>query len=160
MSRSITSASATPPPQPFSGTIGGVSVSGISAFVLPTAATFSQIGNPGAHTFSPFHYRGTLAGKPFALEVTYTYAVPPSTTVSTAVAPNSLPTATVHLAVDGTYGGMPVRVAIDVGTPPGSSTAPVPFHGTIGHWHVVGTFTPGMGTSDQRSATAHYVLSG
>lgn len=129
----------TGPPQPFTGTIGGHPVSGVSTFVLPTNAT-----GPDALTNTQiFRYKGSFDGKSFNLGVRIG-----GQTINTAV-----------LVITGTYDGQAVHAVLSPPSNPNLNNPPIPFHGTIGKWKVKGIIRGPTGSGQKQTATATYTVS-
>jgi len=145
--------SATPSPQTFSGDIDGLAVTGTSTLILPESALAGGHFPKGPVPF--FRYKGTLAGSPF--DITLSYHFPAGfnpADPATAETGGGL-----YLTVAGTYGSSTVQGKVS--QPGGSgSTHPVTFTGTVGHWKVSGTIPEPTGTSSKQTATAHFVVSG
>ena len=146
--------SETPRPQPFTADIDGLTLTGTATFVLD----YNAIGAPGAHfPAGPvpfFHYKGTLAGTPFDITVSYHF---PAGVIPT----DPAATTGLYLTVAGTYGDSAVRARITVPSTYGpNSTHQATFTGTVGHWKVTGDIPQATGTPSKRTATAHFVVSG
>ena len=143
-----------PPPQAFTGDIDGHAVSGTATLIVPS----SELGSNGTLPTGPipvYRYRGTFAGSPFDLTLTFRFSAlgaaesAPSTTGRTLV------------TVSGTYGRSAVHGTVTASATTGPTVAdPARFAGTVGHWKVTGTFTAPTGTANLQTATAHYVISG
>jgi hypothetical protein len=87
-----------------------------------------------------FHYKGTFAGKPFALGV-------------------GISTKQVAFVITGTYDGQTVKAVVGLPASPNLRSPPIPFHGTIGKWKVTGIIHSPTGTSQMQTATATYTVS-
>jgi hypothetical protein len=131
--------SETGPPQPFTGTIGGHSVSGVSTFVLPANPT----GPDPLRNVQIFHYKGSFDGKSFNLGGQIG-----GKTINTAV-----------LLITGTYDGQAVHAVLSPPSSPNLSNPPIPFHGTIGKWKVKGIISLPTGSGQKQTATATYTVS-
>jgi hypothetical protein len=147
--------SAIPRPQPFSADIDGMSLTGNATFVLD----YKAIGLPGGHfptgPVPVYRYRGTFAGTPFDITISYHFPAGLIPTDS-AAAPAGL-----YLTVAGTYGHSAIHAKVSVPSGSGPTAAhPATFTGTIGHWKVTGAIPQPTGTGSHRSATAHFVVSG
>lgn len=135
------------PPQSFSGSIGGYSLSGVATMTVPSA-DYATEGPPNAPRFvQVFHYRGSFANKPFTIGVSY------ETPLSTSTA------STVSLFITGTYAGQAVRAVITAPNNSSGISAPVPLVGSIGKWKVTGAIKCCTGTSLKQTATASYTVS-
>jgi len=135
------------PPQSFRGTIGGHTVSGVANFASPDR--FNPLGGPsGIENAQILHYRGTFAGKPFVLGL--------SIGAQPGVAINSQQG---DFVIKGTYDGQRVNAILGPPVNPNQSSPPIPFHGTIGKWTVVGTIHLPAGTSQKQIASATYSIS-
>jgi hypothetical protein len=134
-----TLASGNNPPQPFTGTIGGHSVSGVSTFVLPTNPT----GPDALRNAQVFHYKGSFDGKSFDL--------------GGQIGGQSINT--VILLITGTYDGQAVHAVLSPPSNPSLSNPPIPFHGTIGKWKVKGIIRGPTGSGQKQTATATYTVS-
>jgi len=133
-----------PGPQPFTGTIAGVPVSGTTV-ALPNG--FPHAGGTLPTDFVFYRVSGTLGGTPFSIDLIYN------------VAPGGqFPTGhqMVSLNVVGTYGTEPVRGTIS--GPANASTAN--FTGTVGSLHVSGTLPPAMTHNGMSSAMSPFTVSG
>jgi hypothetical protein len=119
------------PPQPFTGTINGIAVSGISTTTL-TASGVESLGNSSIATRSKiqfFRWKGKFGGKPFDLSLSIQVQRGTGTVVV------RFP----QFKVTGTYAGEEVSAVV---APPSSASpmtsAPIDFHGTAGDWQVSG----------------------
>jgi hypothetical protein len=127
-------------PQSFSGNIGGHSVSGVATFTLPSTSNPLKGSTPFLQNVQYFHYKGTFAGKPFALGV-------------------GISTKQVAFVITGTYDGQTVKAVVGLPASPNLRSPPIPFHGTIGKWKVTGIIHSPTGTSQMQTATATYTVS-
>jgi hypothetical protein len=127
------------PPQPFTGTIGGHPVSGVSTFVFPSHPT----GPDALKNAQIFRYKGSFDGKSFALDGQIG-----GQTVNTLV-----------LLITGTYDGQAVHAVLAPPSNPNLSNPPIPFHGTIGKWKVKGIIRGPTGSGQKQTATATYTVS-
>jgi hypothetical protein len=134
-----TLASGNNPPQPFTGTIGGHPVSGVSTFVLPTNPT----GPDALRNVQVFHYKGSFDGKSFDL--------------GGQIGGQSINS--VVLLITGTYDGQAVHAVLAPLSNPNLNNPPIPFHGTIGKWKVKGIIRGPTGSGQKQSATATYTVS-
>jgi len=140
--------SVNPVPQPFSGTVGGETVTGI-------AKTTLMLGNGGSpfpssapgSLVSAFRWSGDFGGKPFNLGLFFK--------VPARASPFFQPT---QLVAKGTYNGEPVN-AVVTGPDSGQATGPADFHGTIGGWKVSGSVNAPTGNSNGRKVVVSYNLS-
>lgn len=128
------------PPQPYSGTVAGIPVSGRA---LPPPPI-----KPGSLTSVPTHlplaqWTGTFEGHTFRLNVVanFTSANLSSFTVD----------------ADGTFGSQLVRF---VAGPASASANTITFHGTVGHHHVTGSVRPGTSHATHGEATARFTVTG
>jgi hypothetical protein len=127
------------PPQPFTGTIGGHPVSGVSTFVFPSNPTVPD----ALKNAQIFRYKGSFDGKSFALDGQIG-----GQTVNTLV-----------LLITGTYDGQAVHAVLAPPSNPNLSNPPIPFHGTIGKWKVKGIIRGPTGSGQKQTATATYTVS-
>lgn len=137
------------PPQPFSGTISGHSVSGLSTSAIPTGSGPSNINPTLSHGLvHVFTWRGTFGGKPFDLGMFIRYPV-------------SVAESTGSFVARGTYEGESVNAVVGPPKPNVSdeSNPPIPFHGTIGRWKVTGIISGPTGTPHRQTATATFTVS-
>ncbi len=131
-------------PQSFSGSINGNSLTGVAT--SPLASSSSNPFTPGSTAKAElFRYRGTYDGKPYTIGVFLQ-------------GPLSGTDPSVQFSVSGTYGDQPVRGVIGP-APANSTSAAIPFHGTIGDWKVSGTLHGPTGTAQQQTATAQFTVS-
>jgi len=141
-------ASGLPTPQPFTGDIEGHPLHGTSTFVLPTGVT--PVGSA-----SVVRYRGTFAGRPFDLTVSFTFPVLPQNEIATARSDQYVP----HITVRGTWNGSPVRATVVSPSGAGpTADRPAHFSGTIGGHHVTGTIPVPTGTGGHQTVTASFVV--
>jgi hypothetical protein len=144
-----------PPPQPFTADINGHIVIGTASSILSQSSISSRLGTPGASGSVPaFRYTGQLAGRSFALVLSFQLlSVNPLNS-------SSAPSPRFRITVVGSYGGMPVTAT--VGVPETGPTTGHPAHltGNIGHWKVSADIPRSTGTSTRQSATVHYSVSG
>jgi hypothetical protein len=129
----------TGPPQPFTGTIGGHSMSGVSTFVLPANPT----GPDALRNAQVFHYKGSFDGKSFDL--------------GGQIGGQSINS--VVLLITGTYDGQAVHAVLSPPSNPNLTNPPIPFHGTIGKWKVKGIIRGPTGSGQKQTATATYTVS-
>jgi hypothetical protein len=139
------SGSATSSPQPFSGTIAGVPISGVST--TPTPRSFAQ---PGSNPTIPSQltlarWTGTFASKTFSVAV--------SADLSKLASGLTGPGFTVK--VDGTYGTEPVHATASFSATPDELT----FAGTVGHHHITGSVHP-TENGAANTAAASFVVTG
>jgi hypothetical protein len=128
------------PPQPYSGTVAGIPVSGKA---LPPPPI-----KPGSLTSVPTHlplaqWTGTFEGHAFSLKLV--------ANLSSA----NLSSFTVD--ADGTFGSQAVRII--AGPAPASATT-ITFHGTVGPHHVTGSVRPGVSHGTHGKATATFTVTG
>lgn len=135
-------------PQPFSGTVGGETVTGTAKTTLMLGSGGSPFASsaPGS-LVSAFRWSGEFGGKPFDLGLFFK--------VPAKASPFFQPT---QLIVKGTYNGEPVN-AVVTGPDSGQSTGPAEFHGTIGSWKVSGSVNAPTGNSNQEKSVVSYNLS-
>jgi len=158
VAQDVSTTTGTARPQPFSGTIDGLAVTGTSTAVLTPSSFIGADGQLPTGPVPAFRYRGTFAGSPFDLTLYYRFPAS-KLPISEAAAPAMM--AGTGIAVVGTYGTSRVRATIAIPTPAGPTTDhPATFTGTVGHWKVTGTIPTPAGTSTRQTATAHFVLSG
>ncbi len=140
----ISGISINPPPQPFTGSIEGRTISGTSTFILPGPSSLAS-----RSSFSYQRYTGTFDGKAFNLKVTVTgLSSDPSSPGSTTNA---------SFVVDGTWGSDKVHAVVPTPTNPNGNTAG--FHGTVGQWKVTGTITGPTNNGSIAKATASFTVS-
>ena len=133
-------------PQAFSGSINGNSLTGVATSPLASSSASSDPFSPGSTAKAElFRYRGTYDGKPYTIGI---FLQGPLTGTNPSV----------QFTVSGTYGGQPVHGVVGP-APANSTSATVPFHGTIGEWKVTGTLGGPTGTAQQQTATAHFTVS-
>jgi hypothetical protein len=136
------------PPQSFSGTINGHSLSGVATTAIPTGATNPFSGSTGApKEVQIFRYTGSFDGKPFDIGISIHYPVSISS-------PNST-----LFVIDGTYDGQPVHATLGAPANPNLSNPPIPFTGTIGSWRVTGIIHGPSDKSGKQTATATFTVS-
>jgi hypothetical protein len=129
------------PPQPYSGTVAGIPVTGKALTpALPTIKPGSTI---------PTHlqlarWTGVFEGHTFSLNVVADFA--------SASNLNSI-----TFDVDGTFGSQ--KVSFIVGPAPATANA-ITFHGTVGHHHVTGSVRPGASHETHGKATATFTVTG
>ena len=137
------------PPQTFTGTINGNSVSGISTLAI-SASSAKSLLNPtkSKGSIQVFKWKGTFGGKPFDLGMFIKY-------------PLSLATGSGSFVVKGTYGDNAVNAIVGPPRPyaSGQLIPPTPFHGTIGQWKVTGVISGPTGTRQVQTATATFTVS-
>jgi hypothetical protein len=148
--QSISSGSSTLPPQPFTASINGHSVTGTATTILPNSAD-ALSGSPSSQPVPAFRYTGQFAGQPFSLVLSFHFAGIAALTTS----PTNF-----RITVVGTYGHMPVAAVITAPTNGPSSTGPAHLTGNIGHWKVTADIPAPTGTPTSQSATVRYVVSG
>jgi hypothetical protein len=125
----------TPPPQPFSGTIEGLTLTGTA---IPAKKPIPQV-NPTTHTFVfPSHipmatWSGTLGGTAFHLEVSMSFGPPPGTAVN----PHNYAFKGYSITANGTYGSQPVNAVVTINR----NSLVEAFTGTIGNLKVSGTIS-------------------
>jgi hypothetical protein len=126
-------------PQPFTGSIEGIGVSGTARFVIPgNASALSESSIPLQR------YTGSFDGKSFNLEVTVS--------LSRSGATSSTAPTDAGFVVNGTWGSDNVHAVITAPTNTNSNTAD--FRGTIGQWKVTGTITgPANGATSKGTAS-------
>jgi len=147
VSQSISSNSATPPPQPFTASINGHSVTGTATTILPNSAG-SLLGGGSSKPVPAFRYTGQFAGQPFSLVLSFHFTGLPTSPTN------------IEITVVGTYGHMPVAAVITAPANGPSSADPAHLTGNIGHWKISADIPAPTGTSTGQSATVHYVVSG
>jgi hypothetical protein len=128
------------PPQPYSGTVAGIPVSGRA---LPPPPI-----KPGSVTSIPTHlplaqWTGTFEGHAFSVKVVANFS--------------SANLSSFTVDADGTFGSQAVRII--AGPAPASSNT-ISFHGTIGHHHVTGSVRPGVSHGTHGKATATFTVTG
>jgi hypothetical protein len=129
-------------PQPYSGTVAGIPVSGRS--------TPDFVPGPGGGVSFPerltlARWTGSFLGHAFALTVTFLLAK----------ASPSLGSFTVNVA--GTWGSRPVRFTAEPGKDNSSS---IHFQGTVGQHHVTGSVGPPRKAGASNEATATFTVTG
>jgi hypothetical protein len=135
------------PPQSFSGTINGHSLSGVATLAIPAGS------NPLSDTTGPpkdvqiFRYKGSFAGKPFDIGLFIRLPV------------SAVSTSGEAFAIEGTYDGQAVHAVIGETANPSLSNPPIPFSGTIGKWRVLGFIHGSTGTGQKQTATATFTVS-
>ena len=145
--QSNSSQSIAPPPQPFTASINGHSVSGTATTIVPSSAS-SLTGNGSSVPVPAYRYTGQFAGQPFSLTLSFHFTGP-------VTAPTSI-----SITAAGTYGHMPVAAVITAPANGAASTGPAHLTGTIGHWRITADIPAPTGTPTSQSATVHYVVSG
>jgi hypothetical protein len=125
------------PPQPFTGTIDGLLLSGVTTTPKPNSAT----------TIEFFRWKGTFAGEPFDVGLFATYH--PATSLSNPAA--RFPS----IKITGKWGSRAVNGHIV--TPSAaqlkSGKGPYRFDGTVGEYKVSGSIPQPTGTGDRRKQT-------
>jgi hypothetical protein len=143
------------PPQPFTGTIDGLLLSGVAT--TPSASSASPLSNSGKipSTIEFFRWKGTFAGKPFDVGFYATYH--PATNLSNPVAMFS------STKITGTWGSQAVNGHIVTPTAAQlkSGKGPLRFDGTVGEYKVSGSIPQPTGTGDRtkRTGTATFTIS-
>jgi hypothetical protein len=137
------------PPQPFTGTIDGLSVSGVATIGTLSGSAITDPTSLHAQPVRLFEYRGTFDGKAFDLGV---YVLFPE---SGALAVGTVPAFTIR----GTYDSNKVAAKLFVSRQ-ATSLSSVPFRGTIGDRSVSGTLRMQSGSGKVHRATATYTLTG
>ena len=132
------------PPQPYSGTVAGIPVSGISNPVRPY-----RLPGPGGGVSLPSpltlgRWTGSFQGHAFTLNVSF---------ATSALA--NLNSVTVDIV--GTLGSQAVRFTA---APTGKNPNVVIFQGTVGRHHVTGTVQPFQATGADHKATATFTVAG
>ena len=134
--------------QPFTGTIGGIPVSGVSTLTIQSSGPYKPLNpsrKPFLDEFPIFRWTGTFGGKPFRLNVSLKLASPAKYT--------PLHIEFAGFTVSGTYGAD--RVQGLPGPPrsvdPAKGNVQFSFNGTIGNSNVSGECIgpPGMAPSRQ-----------
>ena len=129
------------PPQPFTGTINGVAVSGVSTTLL-TSNSLGSVTKPLSEKNIPiFRWKGTYGGKPFDLrEILFDDGSP--------------------FGVAGTYGDQSVKASISGPTMQNADDVHVPidFQATIGEWKVSGTISGPLGGGGKQTARATFTV--
>jgi hypothetical protein len=138
------------PPQPFSGTIEGIPISGVATTPLTTIST---PGQAKSSTIKLFRWKGTLGGKPYDVGLYAEY----HRSTGTSEPEGSFPGVT----VSGTWGTEAVngRIATPSAAEIKSGTGPVHFDGTIGGLKVSGTITRPTGNDTGQSGSATFTVS-
>ena len=135
------------PPQSFSGTINGHTLSGVATVAIPTGAANPFANSKGApKNVQIFQYKGSFDGKPFDIGVFIHYPVSLGSTGSTT------------FTIDGTYDGQAVHATLGPPANPNLSNPPIPFSGTIGSWQVKGIIHGPNGTNGKQTATATFTV--
>ena len=147
--QTISSGSSTPPPQPFTASINGHSVTGTSTLIVQQPAS-ALLGGASSKPVPAFRYTGQFAGQPFSLVVSFHFSGLSATTAPTSVA----------MTVAGTYGHMPVAAVLTAPANGPTNAEPAHLTGNIGHWRVSADVLSPTGTSTTQSVTVHYVVSG
>jgi hypothetical protein len=133
------------PPQPFTGTIDGLRLSGVATTPKANSAT----------TIEFFRWKGTFAGKPFDVGLFATYH--PATSLSNPAA--RFPS----IKITGKWGSQAVNGHIV--TPSAAQLkngkGPLRFDGTVGEYKVSGSIPQPTGTGDRtkRTGTATFTIS-
>ena len=132
------------PPQPYTGTVAGIPVSGLSTPVIPPAPS-SGAGLSLPHRLALARWTGRFLGQNFALTVTFL------------LGNTSLSLGSFTVDIDGTFGSQPVRFTA---VPISSNSNTIRFQGTIGHHHVTGTIGSATKTGASNEATATFTVTG
>ena len=151
------------PPQPFTGTIDGLPLSGVAttpgvnSVVTPSGASnHASSSNSGKipSTIEFFRWKGTFAGKPFdvGLYATYHRSTNP-------IGPASFPS----VKITGRWGPLAVNGHIVPPTAEQLKTGrgPVRFYGTVGRYNVSGSVPrpSGTGTGAKKTGRATFTIS-
>jgi hypothetical protein len=132
------------PPQPFTGTIDGLLLSGVATTPKANSATIEF-----------FRWKGTFAGKPFDVGLFGTYHPVTSHSNPAAIFPS--------IKITGTWGSQAVNGHIV--TPSAaqlkSGKGPLRFDGTVGEYKVSGSIPQPTSTGDRtkRTGTATFTIS-
>lgn len=137
------------PPQPFTGTIDGISLAGIAT--TPLTSTKAKSLGSAQLSENIFRWKGTFGGKPFNVGIYVNYQPATATTNP----------ASSSLTVSGKWGNE--RVIGKVATPSAAElkrgNAPLHFTGTVGDLKVSGMVPPPLGGSGNPSSTATFTVS-
>lgn len=140
------------PPQPFTGTIDGITLAGIATTPLTTSNGKALTGSAQLSE-NIFRWKGTFGGKPFNVGV-YLHYQPATAATNPAGAFSSL-------TVSGKWGNE--RVIGRVVTPSAAElkrgNAPLHFTGTVGDLNVSGMVLPPVGGQSNPSSTATFTVS-
>jgi hypothetical protein len=141
------------PPQPFTGTIGGLLLNGV-ATTAPTAGIFGSPSSPSRTVpkdIPLFIWKGTLGGMSFRLVISIT-----GLNLNSLSKPSAGGAA---LKITGTYGSE--NVIGDVPVPSAdldNNSSPIDFHGTVGARKVTGVVHAPTGDGKLQTATASYTV--
>jgi hypothetical protein len=148
----------TAPPQPFTGDVDGVGLSGTATMVFDPTAFAGAAEKLPTGPVPAFRYRGTLAGTAFDLTLDYHF---PGVPFPTDPASAQAAVVALRITVTGSYGRSAVHATVSVPSAGGPTAAhPATFSGTVGHWRVRGTIPEATGGPAHQTATAHFVVSG
>jgi hypothetical protein len=153
---------AKPAPQPFTGTIDGLQLSGTAS--APTDAKVEKPGS-GVTTGKLFDkplksipiqdWNGTLGGTPFSVDVTMSDTA--SFAGSLANKTTTLTLGQISLNATGTFGSQDVTLS---GTVTGTGRDTISFHGTIGNLSVRGTVQMPSAATTKATAGASFTVTG
>jgi hypothetical protein len=136
-----------PKPKAFSGTVAGLAVSGTAVAVDPSGTAASPLGADGKVTIPSTlvlaHWKGTLAGTPFALELF----------VPTGGSARYSPLHVVSVHISGMLGNQRVRLT-SASAP--SNLSVLTFSGTVGNLSVNGVVTEKADKGSNDGATATF----
>jgi hypothetical protein len=149
------SPSGSPPPQPFTASISGHSVTGTGSSIVNQSSIASLFqGSSSSKPVPEFRSTGQFAGKPFSVVLSFQVEGQDPLTIATA------PSAKLRFTVAGTHGTMPVTGLVTVPPNGPTDTRPARLTGNIGHWKISADIPTSTGSSDKQSATVRYVVNG
>jgi len=141
------------PPQPFTGTIDGISLAGVATTPLTTNGTPFTGPAALARNVLFFQWKGTFGGKPFDVGVYANYQHATKLTNPAGAFPS--------LTIAGKWGTE--RVSGEVATPSAAElkrgNGPLHFTGTVGDLKVSGMVSPPVGGQSNPSSTATFTVS-
>ncbi len=142
-------------PQPFSGTVAGLSLSGTATGANPSNVT-NTTATPGAPVTFPSHlhvatWTGTLGGTQFDLDVSL--SIGRGASAPAATTPGSAPGITATFLVTGSFGTQPVHVTATIDPQHPDELA---FSGTVGNLNVTGTVNELQEKGTTGTATASF----
>ncbi len=140
------------PPQPFRGTIEGITASGVATMPLTAGGAPSPSPSGAFPTkLEVAQWKGTFGGKSFTVGIFAQYSPSESITIPTPTFPT--------VTIIGRWGIEPVKGKVDTPTAAelNSGNGPLHFAGTVGQFKVSGTVQPPTGHKSRQSLASFTV---